>query len=58
MTIVIAILLILILMFLVYFRPMRFRDGFIMEMLGKIGGVMPKERRKERRIWERRKRYL
>ncbi|MCX5679319.1 MAG: hypothetical protein NTZ95_01425 [Candidatus Omnitrophica bacterium] len=58
MTIVIAILLILILMFLVYSRPMRSRDGFVMEMLGKIGGVMPKERRKERRIWERRKRYL
>jgi len=58
MTIAIMILLILVLMFLVYSRPMRSRDGFIMEMLGKIGDVMPKERRKERRIWERRKRYL
>ncbi len=58
MTIAIAILLMLILMFLVYSRTMRSRDGFVMEMLGRIGGVMPKERRKERRIWERRKRYL
>ncbi len=58
MIIAIAILLIIILMFLVYSRPMRSGDGFIMEMLGKIGGVMPKERRKEGRIWERRKRYL
>ena len=54
MTIAIAILLMLILMFLVYSRPMRSRGGFIMEMLGKTGGVMPKERR----IWERRKKYL
>ena len=54
MAIVIAVLLMFILMFLVYSHSMRSRDGFIMEMLGKIGGVMPKERR----IWERRKRYL
>jgi hypothetical protein len=53
-----VILLMFILMFLVYSRPMRSRDGFIMEMLGKIGGVIPKERRKEKRIWQRRKRYL
>ena len=58
MIIAIVILLMFILMFLVYSRPMRFRRGFIMEMLGKTGGVMPKDRRKERRIWQRRKRYL
>jgi len=58
MAIAIAVLLIFILMFLVYSSPMRARNEFIMEMLGKVGRVMPKERRKERRIWQRRKRSL
>jgi len=54
MIITIVILLMLILMSLVYSRPVSSRDGFIMEMLGKTGGVMPKEKR----IWQRRKKYL